>query len=194
VEYRSLNPDGKAIIKAAAYVPPHELPSADYPFQLTTGRTLYHFHTRTKTGRAPQLSAAAPDVWVEVAEPDAGALGLAEGDWVAVVSARGRIEARARISGVRPGVLFVPFHYGYWDGASDRAANELTLTEWDAASKQPLYKTAAARIEPLGRRGDGPAPAPTNTASKPVTGGVPPTRGSADAMVEEQLPAEEVGR
>lgn len=65
VEYRSLNPDGKAMLKAAAYLPPHEEPDEEYPFQLTTGRTIYHFHTRTKTGRAPQLRDAAPDVWVE---------------------------------------------------------------------------------------------------------------------------------
>jgi anaerobic selenocysteine-containing dehydrogenase len=57
-EYRSLNPTGKAVIKAAEYVPPHDGPDADHPFALTTGRTLYHFRTRTKTGLAPQLQAA----------------------------------------------------------------------------------------------------------------------------------------
>lgn len=56
-EYKALNPTGKAVIKAAEYLPPHELPSEVFPFQLITGRTLYHFHTRTKTGRAPQLQA-----------------------------------------------------------------------------------------------------------------------------------------
>ena len=66
-EYRAMNPHGKAIIKAAEYVPPHERPSRDYPFVLITGRTLYHFHTRTKTGRAPQLNAAAAGVGGSVA-------------------------------------------------------------------------------------------------------------------------------
>lgn len=51
-EYRAMNPGGRAIIKAAEYVPPHEPPSREYPYVLITGRTLYHFHTRTKTGRA----------------------------------------------------------------------------------------------------------------------------------------------
>jgi anaerobic selenocysteine-containing dehydrogenase len=56
--YRSLNPTGKTVIKAAEYVPRHDGPDADHPFALITGRTLYHMHTRTKTGRAPQLQAA----------------------------------------------------------------------------------------------------------------------------------------
>lgn len=58
-----MNPDGKALIRPAPYVPPKGWPDEGHPFHLTTGRTLYHFHTRTKTGRVPQLEAAAPDVW-----------------------------------------------------------------------------------------------------------------------------------
>ncbi len=61
--YRELNPEGRAVLRSAAYVPPHQPPDPAYPLQLNTGRTLYHFHTRTKTGRAPQLNAAAPEVW-----------------------------------------------------------------------------------------------------------------------------------
>jgi anaerobic selenocysteine-containing dehydrogenase len=157
-EYRALNPSAKAVLKAAGYLPPHEEPSEEYPFQLTTGRTLVHFHTRTKTGRAPELEMAEPEVWVEMAESDAAPLGIAEGDCVEVATVRGRIEARVRLTGIRAGVLFVPFHYGYWDedggyepkGDNGRAANELTRTEWDPVSKQPLFKTAAARVRRLG--------------------------------------------
>ena len=72
-EYKALNPTGKALIKAAAWQPPPELISDEYPFWLITGRTLYHFHTRTKTGRVPELQAAAPDVWVEMSLADARA-------------------------------------------------------------------------------------------------------------------------
>ena len=79
-EYKALNPSGKAVLKAAEYVPPHEMPSQEFPFQLITGRTLYHFHTRTKTARAPQLQKAAPEVWVEMAASDATDRGLGEGD------------------------------------------------------------------------------------------------------------------
>lgn len=190
-EYRALNPDAKAIIKAAQYLPPHEEPDECYPFALITGRTLYHFHTRTKTGRVRQLDAAAPAVWVEISQSDAHKLGIDEGDLLAVSSPRGLLHARARVSGIRPGVLFVPFHYGYWDtndDEHDRAANELTITDWDPASKQPIFKTAAAAVTRL-REGEGPAPAPTTTASAPVAStSIPPTVGGQAAMVTEQLP------
>ncbi|MDQ3867672.1 MAG: molybdopterin-dependent oxidoreductase, partial [Actinomycetota bacterium] len=62
-DYKLKSPNGRAIVKAARYRPPHEEPSAEFPLVLTTGRTVYHFHTRTKTRRARQLDAAAPDVW-----------------------------------------------------------------------------------------------------------------------------------
>ena len=190
-EYRSTNPEGRAMIKAVEYVPPHEEPGEEYPFTLITGRTIYHFHTRTKTGRAPELQRAAPEVWVEIAPSDARAAGIDEGDPVQVRSPRGGIRARARVSGIRPGVLFVPFHYGYWDtdasdegGERDRAANEMTVNDWDPVSKQPLFKTAAASLRPLGR-GDGrPSQAPTTTASAPVDARVPATRGEPDTVEE----------
>ena len=172
-EYRAMNPAGKAIIKAAEYLTPHETPSVAYPFVLTTGRTLYHFHTRTKTGRVPQLQRAAPQVWVEISESDAARLKVSEGDVVDVESPRGSVVAQCRISGIRPGVLFLPFHYGYWDEESDehhRAANEMTITDWDPVSKQPLFKTAAARVIRVEQRLDA-APAPTTTASAPPEGG-----------------------
>ncbi|MBZ6210352.1 molybdopterin-dependent oxidoreductase [Streptomyces olivaceus] len=196
VEYRSLNPDGRAMLKAAAYLPPHEEPDERYPFQLTTGRTLYHFHTRTKTGRAPQLNGAAPDVWVEVSVPDADRLDLAEGDLVEVSSRRGSLRGRLRVTGIRPGLLFVPFHYGYWDteggsgpgpDAAGRAANETTITDWDPASKQPLFKTSTAALA-LVERGDGaPSPAPTTTASAPVPAGAArPTTGGPAARATQR--------
>jgi anaerobic selenocysteine-containing dehydrogenase len=189
-EYRALNPDGKAIVKACAYQPPPEEPDDEFPLLLNTGRTLYHFHTRTKTGRAPQLVAAAPDVWAEVPADDAATLGVAEGDVVDVVAPRGRVRARARVTGARPGVVFVPFHYGYWDlerDERDRAANETTITAWDPASKQPLYKTAKCRVEKVGEAEGAVAPAPTTTASRPLAGGVPATAGGAAAEVGEEV-------
>jgi anaerobic selenocysteine-containing dehydrogenase len=193
-EYRALNPDAKAVLKAAEYLPPHEQPDEEYPFVLITGRTLYQFHTRTKTGRVPQLQAAAPQVWVECSAADAQRLGVAEGDLAEVASPRGTIRAQVRISGIRDGVLFVPFHYGYWDaGDADpgavvgRAANEMTITDWDPVSKQPLFKTAAAKLTRIAG-GQGPAPAPTTAASQPVAGDVPPTRGGAPARIEERMP------
>jgi anaerobic selenocysteine-containing dehydrogenase len=192
-EYKALNPTGRAVLKAAEYIAPHELPSEEFPFQLITGRTLYHFHTRTKTGRAPQLNAAAPEVWVEMSAGDAADRGFTEGDLLEMTTPRGRVRARLRISGIRPGVLFLPFHYGYWDTPAGhepgkdggRAANELTITDWDPVSKQPLFKTAAAAVERIAREDGTPAPAPTTTASAPVAGVAPPTTGGDAAQVEE---------
>lgn len=170
-EYRALNPDGKAVLKAAAWTPPHEQPDDDYPLVLITGRTLYHFHTRTKTGRAPQLRDAAPEVWVEISPADAAALDVGDGDLLEVTTPRGSVRAAARVADIRDGVLFLPFHYGYWDDDSgsehQRAANELTITDWDPVSKQPIFKTAACRARKVGD-GDGPSAAPTNTASAPA--------------------------
>ena len=168
--HAELNPAGRAILKAAHYTEPYESIRDEYPFLLTTGRTVYHWHTRTKTGRAPELQAAAPEAWVELSANDAGRLDVREGDWVRVSSPRGAIEAQARISAIRDGVVFIPFHYGYWDHESGhephgpaRAANELTLTAWDPVSKQPIFKTAAVKVE---RVGD--APGPASAPSAPV--------------------------
>jgi len=193
VEDKAMNPSGKAVLKAAEYHPPHELPSQEFPFQLITGRTLYHFHTRTKTARAPQLQKAAPEVWVEMAASDAADRGFSEGDLLEVGTPRGRVEGKLRISGIRPGVVFLPFHYGYWDepeghepsGTRGRAANELTITDWDPASKQPIFKTAAAAVRRL-EEGSGPSLAPTTTASRPVVDGVPPTFGGQAALSTEE--------
>ncbi|MEU3010377.1 molybdopterin oxidoreductase family protein [Nocardia asteroides] len=192
--YRRTDPAGRAMLKSAHYLPASERPDTEFPFALITGRTLYHFHTRTKTARAAQLDAAAPQVWVEMSEDDADRLTIGEGDLLEVQTRRGAVRARARISGIRPGVLFLPFHYGYWDtdGDHDRAANELTRTEWDPASKQPLYKTAAACVRKLAAS-SGPAPAPTVGAAAPVGGGVAETVGGPAASVEED-PADDVTR
>jgi anaerobic selenocysteine-containing dehydrogenase len=152
-EYRALNPDGKALLRAAEYVPPHEVPDAERPFGLGTGRTVYHFHTRTKTGRAPELQAAAPEPWVELCAADAERLGIEQGDVVEVASARGAVRVPARIAEIREGAIFMPFHYGYWDtetghepNGNPRAANELTITDWDPNSKQPLFKVGAVSV------------------------------------------------
>ncbi|HYY11115.1 MAG TPA: molybdopterin-dependent oxidoreductase, partial [Kineosporiaceae bacterium] len=154
-KHAAADPDGKAVLRAAPYLPALEEPDDDYPLRLTTGRSVYQFHTRTKTARARPLQDAAPQAWVELSASDAEALGVADGDRVRVESRRGAIEAPARIERTRPreGTVFVPFHYGYWDensagpdGDAPRAANELTRTWWDPASKQPMFKTAAVRV------------------------------------------------
>lgn len=147
-EYKANNPAGRAVFKGAEYMPPFEEPDADYPFFLTTGRLVYHFHTRTKTGRSPALAAAAPDDFAQISHEDAERYGIADGDWVRITSRRGAAEARAQVGDIGPGEVFVPFHFGYWDEPGrSRAANELTIYEWDPVSKQPHFKYAAVRIE-----------------------------------------------
>jgi anaerobic selenocysteine-containing dehydrogenase len=179
-DFAALNANGRAIFKPAEYVEPAEAPDDEYPLLFTNGRTAYHWHTRTKTARSPQLEAAAPEPWVEISPADAKHHDIAEGDLVRVTSRRGDLEARARICGIRDGVVFAPFHYGYWDSGGDerrRAANELTLTGWDPVSKQPLFKSAAVRLSKLADANGTAAPAPTTTASAPVAATVAPTRG-----------------
>lgn len=177
-EYRAANPAGRGLLRAAHYLPSPEVPGEEYPMVLTTGRTIYHFHTRTRTGRAPQLDGAAPEPWVEIGPDDAAELGVGEGDLVRLETPRGSVELRARVCGVRRGVVFVPFHYGYWDrgaagpggdGGVPRAANELTITSWDPVSKQPIFKVAAVRVT----RVAGPAAAEAWAASVPRQASAP---------------------
>jgi ferredoxin-nitrate reductase len=151
-QHRAQRPDGRAFLTALDYQRPPEITSDERPLQLTTGRTVYHFHTRMKTGRAPELDAAAPDAWVELHPDDAGALGIEEGELVRLDSARGAIEAPARLTDIRRGTVFVPFHYGAWrhEGKTPRAANELTVTAWDPVSKQPFFKLGAVRASRAG--------------------------------------------
>jgi predicted molibdopterin-dependent oxidoreductase YjgC len=147
-EYELVNPAGKAVLLGSDYEPPHEEPDEKYPLWLTTGRVVYHFHTRTKTGRSEALNNAAPDMYVQISEADAALYGIADQEIIKVESRSGRVEGPARIGGIAPGLIFVPFHYGYWDEEDRfRAANELTKTSWDAVSKQPHFKYAAVRIE-----------------------------------------------
>ena len=194
-DYRAADPAGKAILRAGRYVPQHEPPDEEYPLQFSNGRTVYHFHTRTKTARAPQLNRAAPAAWVELSMADAARLDIHEGDLVSVRSRRGELVAAARVGDIREGTVFVPFHYGYWDSGRSApdghptAANELTMTEWDPVSKQPVFKNAAVNVQ---RRAadEGPAPAPTTTASRPaVTGRVPVTVGGQAAQASESVDA-----
>lgn len=147
VEYRANDPKGKAILKASDYQPPYEEPDEAYPLWLTTGRVVYHWHTRTKTGRSKDLNEAAPDGFVQLSAEDAKKYGIEEGEMVEVESRRGKVIEPARIGDIEPGVVFIPFHYGSWDDESrPRAVNELTITEWDPVSKQPHFKYAAVRI------------------------------------------------
>lgn len=147
-EYAELKPDGRAILHPTRYSPPPEQPTASHPFWLTTGRLVWHWHTRTKTARSPYLQAIAPNAYAEINEEDAEALSLLPGELVLISSPRGWIEVPANIgNALQKGLIFVPFHYGSWDG--HQAANELTADFVDPLSKQPTFKQSACKIEKI---------------------------------------------
>jgi anaerobic selenocysteine-containing dehydrogenase len=140
--------DGRATVFGVEPEQVRDRPRPQFPFMLNTGRTVEHWHTRTKTGRIAILEGLAPEAWVELHPTDANVLGIAAGDWIKVTSQRGSIDRiRARITTiVRTGEVFIPFH---WD---DRCANRLTTDEFDPISREPNYKQCAVQIERIGAR------------------------------------------
>ncbi|HUF37226.1 MAG TPA: formate dehydrogenase subunit alpha [Anaerolineales bacterium] len=117
-----------------------ELPDDDFPYNLSTGRVLYHWSGSTMTGRSA-LEHAFPEAVCEIHPDDAANLGLETGDWVAIRSRRGEIKMRALVTGRSPhGTVFVPFHF------AEAAANLLTLDKVDARAKIPDYKNTAVAI------------------------------------------------
>jgi assimilatory nitrate reductase catalytic subunit len=142
-------PDGRARLHCVDPVPISDRPRPRFPLLLNTGRTVEHWHTRTKTGRVEILERLAPEAWVEVHPDDARRLDVRSGDVVRLVSERGavdRIVVRVT-SVVRAGEVFVPFHY------DEACVNRLTLNEFDPISREPNYKQCAVRLErvPAGR-------------------------------------------
>jgi assimilatory nitrate reductase catalytic subunit len=138
-------PDGTAAVRTVTRQPLRHPPGGEHPLLLNTGRTVEHWHTRTKTGRVPILEGLAPEPWLEINPVDAGALGVRSGDLVRVTSSRGSVDGvRARVTAVvRAGEVFLPFH---WD---ERCANRLTTDECDPISREPNYKQCAVRVEPV---------------------------------------------
>jgi formate dehydrogenase alpha subunit len=136
-----------------------ELPDADYPFVLNTGRLLYHWHGGTITRRVEGLLELAPRLEVAIHPADAERLSIHDGDEVLVASRRGELTGYARVTdAVRPGATFIPFVKLEDTGASAHppgasahpsAANFLTNAAFDPESKIPEYKVCAVRIEPL---------------------------------------------
>lgn len=141
--YHSVTKDGRAQIWFNPYTPPPEMPDAEYPLWLCTGRVLEQWHTGTMTGRIPPLARAMPRAYVEVNPEDATSLGIADGAMVIIESRRGSCALPAWIQGRgRPpkGTVFVPFF------DESRLINLVTLDEHDPFSKQPDYKKCAVRI------------------------------------------------
>jgi formate dehydrogenase alpha subunit len=132
---------GKGLFHGVEYLPPAEEPDGKYPFLLTTGRILYHFHTGTMSRRVEGLQAIRPDGFFEIHPEDAGQLGLEDGELAEVSSRRGSVTARAAVTErSRLGSVFMTFHY------REAAANILTNDALDPVAKIPEYKVCAVRI------------------------------------------------
>ena len=133
---------GKAIFTSVPFVASKELPDKEYPFVLTTGRQLFHYHTGTMTRRSTGLNRVAPEAFIEVNPTDADLLGVTSGENLTVTSRRGEIRLKAKVSKiVPPNVVFIPFHY------SEAAANLLTNDAMDPVCKILEAKVCAVRIE-----------------------------------------------
>ena len=136
--------DGTGKFVPAEVIPPDEQPDEDYPFVLTTGRQLEHWHTGSMTRRASTLDAIEPAPTAQLSPADMKRFGLEAGDFVRVETRRGTIELAARPTGGIPeGVVFLPFAY------VEAAANLLTNPVLDPFGKIPEFKFCAARVEPL---------------------------------------------
>ncbi len=133
---------GKALFTPVPFVASDELPDKEFPYVLTTGRELFHYHTGTMTRRSTGLNAVAPEAFIEVNPADADVLGVSSGEFLTVTSRRGFIKVKARVSKiVPPNVVFIPFHY------SEAAANLLTSDAMDPVCKIMEAKVCAVRIE-----------------------------------------------
>jgi formate dehydrogenase major subunit len=144
--------DGLAHLVPAEWLPAKELPSAEYPFVLNTGRLLQHWHTGSMTRRSYALDAIAPRAEVYLNPDDAAGLGIADGAMARVSSRRGTITLAVRVSHREArGNCFIPFHF------REAAANLLTIDEIDPFGKIPEFKFCAVRIEAAGPAEPAPA-------------------------------------
>ena len=135
-------PGGFGKLVAAKLSPPDEVPDAEYPFILTTGRQLEHWHTGSMTRRATVLDALEPSASAQLSRATIRKLGIQPGDMVRVTTRRGTVELAARQDDAVPdGVVFIPFAF------VEAAANLLTNPALDPFGKIPEYKYCAAKVE-----------------------------------------------
>jgi len=136
---------GLGLFHAVEYQDPAEIPDEEYPIILTTGRSLFHFHTGTMTRKAKGLDAQMSGNVVQINTALAAEMNIADGELVRVSTRRGSIEVKAKvIDGIRKNVIFTYFHF------AEAAANMLTNAEaLDPVAGIPEYKVSAARIEKI---------------------------------------------
>jgi formate dehydrogenase alpha subunit len=138
-------PSGKGKFHPLEYMPSVEMPDDEYPFILTTGRLLEHWHGGTLT-RHSKLDDLYPEARIEISPADAARLKLEDGQAVRVSSRRGSIVLRAWVTQrTTVGVVFIPMHF------AEAAANLLTIDALDPLAKIPEYKACAVRIVPAAK-------------------------------------------
>jgi len=136
--------DGLGLFTAVEWKPPAEVTDSMYPLILTTGRSIWHWHTGTMTRRSETLDAEVKTGWVEINEEDVLKLGIEDGDMVRVSSRRGEIKIPARVTeDIKKGEIFIPFHF------KECPANLLTNNAVDSIAKIPEYKVCAASVEKI---------------------------------------------
>ncbi|MBI4352465.1 MAG: molybdopterin-dependent oxidoreductase [Candidatus Omnitrophica bacterium] len=144
--YKNKADEGRAVVWLRPYEKPPEVPDEAYPFWLTTGRVLEHWHSGSITRRVPQLHRAVPEAYVEMHPEDARDLGIQESNPVKLVSRRGEMTVKCTFHGkgkVPRGTVFVPFF------DENYLINQLTLDAYCPISAQPDYKKCAVRIEKM---------------------------------------------
>jgi assimilatory nitrate reductase catalytic subunit len=134
--------DGKARLICVEWKPFPEQPNTEFPFILNTGRTVEHWHTRTKTGQVPILERMSPNAWLEMNPRDAESLRLKPHDLVDVESTRGTVRGiELRVTEIiAPGQVFMPFHF------AETNVNQVTQSAFDPISREPNYKQCAVRV------------------------------------------------
>jgi formate dehydrogenase alpha subunit len=133
-------PRGRGKFHPVDYVPSAEMPDEDYPFRLTTGRVLEHWHGGSMT-RASWMDDLYPEALMEINPKDAEANNLKSFDVVRVTSRRGSVVLRINVTEkTTPGVVFIPFHF------KEAAANLLTIDALDPQALIPEYKVCAVLI------------------------------------------------
>ncbi|GAI97113.1 unnamed protein product, partial [marine sediment metagenome] len=135
-------PDGLGHFQVVEFKPPAELPDNEYPYVLTTGRSIFHYHSGSMTRRTARLNDEVLGGFVEVNPEDASQAGVKDKDMVTLTTRRGSIEARARVTDDVPsGLLFVPFHF------PDSCANVLTNPALDPGCKCAETKVCSVKME-----------------------------------------------
>jgi predicted molibdopterin-dependent oxidoreductase YjgC len=135
---------GRGLLHAIRFREPAEVPDAEYPFILSTGRTLYHYNIGNMTRKNAAISQKLSENFVEVHVADAKRLGIAAGGLVRVTTRRGSLVVSARVAEkVRPGMLWMPFHF------AENATNRLTNDAFDNVTRTGEYKCCAAKIEKI---------------------------------------------